>query len=323
MKVVLAYPGVWGRRRDGKRIEGVVPQFDGSPYAAGNCGAASESHRDQAQQQGRRPAAGSPWPPTGASIRARTGDKSGGLMPSQTQKVTRDVYRMPALPPRVAPWSDLLDLAWAGFTIDLLLDYGPVDDVRSGSPGFRGSHRSPIVGIRRLDSGAVQLLWADTLYCGRRAGIPEGPVWIDHNVLLRAAGLLEIVPGVTVNERYGRGKAYFIPSGTRYDPTPPPATKPILTPDAAPTKEQNAMIASTDIGTRRVMKLAKDQPVFRYPGGPRVTRMSREGDVGYVGHAGGNWGAVVVTTARPYADGKPRPTICYVPLAAGPIRDRS
>jgi hypothetical protein len=87
--------------------------------------------------------------------------------------------------------------------------------------------------------------------------------------------------------------------------------------------EKNAMIASMyQVATGRVMTLAKGQPLFRHPGGPRVTAMSKQGNVAYVGHAGGEWSMVIVNTGQPYADGETRPTGLYVPTEAGPISDR-
>jgi hypothetical protein len=323
---VLGYPGARGRRADGEIVEGIVPQFDGSTFGAFNCGACGEAHRIVAQQFGRRPSKGSPWYPTGKSIRTETGDKSGGLMPSQTTTASLREYGTTYAIPRIAPWADVEEALWEGRTVDLLLSYGPVDDFLSGSPGFRGNHRSPISGIRRTSTGQIQGLWADSLYCGRRSGIPRGPRWVPMSVLKRAAGLLvlDARTGETLNQARGSGKAYFIPTLTRYMPAPLPIPTPAIVEDAPTPKERNRMIASASVVTTRVMRLAEGQPLYRYPGGPRVTRMARTGDVGYVGHAGGSpgWGLVIAVTNNVYADGKSRPTGLYVPIEAGPIRAR-
>jgi hypothetical protein len=324
-KTVLSYPGVRGRRADGTWIEGIVPQFDGSEFGAGNCGACGEAHRITAQQFGRRPSKGSPWYPTGASIRRETGDRSGGLMPSQTRAASYREYGIVSVGARIGSVADVARLLWDGYTVDLLLRYGPIaDDGMSGSPGFRGNHRYCLSGIRTLDSGKLQLRCADSLYDGRRSGIPRGPQWIDADVIWRAAGQLVLQGTDTVTELHGPGHAYFIPTTTRYIPAPPPVPPPTVIDNAPTPTEKNTMIASaSQVATGRVQRLAKGQPVFRHPGGPRVTSMSREGDVAYIGHAGGEWGAVIVNTGQPYADGKTRPTVLYVPTAAGPIRDRS
>lgn len=324
-KTVMGYPNVRGRRADGQWVYGIVPQFDGSEFGAGNCGACGEAHRVVAQQLGKRPAKGNPWYPTGASIRSLTGDRSGGLMPSQTRAASYREYGIISVGARIGRVEDITRLLWDGYTIDLLLRYGPIaDNGMSGSPGFRGNHRYNLTGIRILDSGKLQYLCADSLYDGRRAGIPRGPQWIDAAVVNRAAGALEMTPGNTVTELHGPGHAYYIPTTTRYVPSPPPVPPPSVVDNAPTPTEKNEMIASMfQVATGRVMRLAKGQPVFRHPGGPRVTSMSREGDVAYVGHAGGEWSMVIVNTGQPYADGETRPTGLYVPTAAGPIRDRS
>lgn len=324
MKSVYGFPGVRGRRADGEMVEDIVPQFDGSPYGAGNCGACGEAHRVIAQQLGRRPSKGTPWYPTGASIRRETGDTSGGLMPSQTRAATYREYGIVSASARVAGIDDVAALLWDGYTVDLLLRYGPIADAGfSGSPGFRGNHRYCLSGIRTTDAGVLQLRCADSLYDGRRAGIPRGPKWINASVIWKAAGALEMTPGHTLAAQYGPGHAYYIPSLTRYIPAPPPVKPPDVVPDAPTPTEKNTMIASMyQVATGRTMRLAKGQPVFRHPGGPRVTSMSRDASVAYVGHAGGEWSMVIVDTGQPYADGKTRPTGLYVPTDAGPISDR-
>jgi len=76
------------------------------------------------------------------------------------------------------------------------------------------------------------------------------------------------------------------------------------------------------VTSSHVMSLAQGQPLFRYPGGPIVTRMSKAASVQYHGTAGGTWRVVRVSTAAPYQDGKMRPTLLYVPGSAGPITAR-
>ena len=91
MTIYYAWRKFSGRRADGTIIAGIIPQLDGircpihpAGHGGGNCGAASEAERIVSQQKGVRPGKGTPWQPTGASIRRETGDHSGGLMPSQT-----------------------------------------------------------------------------------------------------------------------------------------------------------------------------------------------------------------------------------------------
>jgi hypothetical protein len=224
---VYAYRNFRGRRRDGVIVSGIIPQFDGSAYAGMNCGAASEAMRVVSQRKGARPSKGSPWQPTGASIRRETGDTSGGLNPYQTTRASETEYGVPHASPRIDDWSIVLNKLWAGYAVDLLISYGPLDGTNaSGSPGFRGNHRVVLVGITRNSSGVVRVLSADPLYDGRRTGIPLGPRWIMASTMRSAAGKLDLGGGTTVNAKYGAGHAYFIPSLTRTNPNTYKATVP-------------------------------------------------------------------------------------------------
>lgn len=218
MTTVYAYKTFYGKRKDGTVVQGIIPQFDGSSFAGTNCGACSEAMRIVSQQKGVRPSKGTPWFPTGASIRRETGDTSGGLMPSQTTRASYNEYGVEHATPRIGDWDDVPEYLFKGYAVDLLVSYGPIDDYRSGSPGFRGNHRIVLVGITD-SSNWRRALSADPLYDGRRAGIPRGQQWIPLQVLRTAAGQLDLGGGTTVNERYGYGNAYFIPSLTRTAPT--------------------------------------------------------------------------------------------------------
>ena len=206
--------GIKGKRKDGTMVYGVIPQFDGSTYASTNCGACSEAVRDVSQQKGVRPSQGTPWPPTGASIRRETGDTSGGLNPAQTTAATRREYGIGTAAPRIAAKQNVLDLLAKGYAVDILVAYGPIDDYLSGSPGFRGNHRGVLLG-RNTDTR--KLLWSDSLYDGRRSGIPNGPRWIPQSVIFDGASRLDLGGGTRLSERYGYDDAYYVPSLTRLD----------------------------------------------------------------------------------------------------------
>ena len=124
------------------------------------------------QQKGKRPGKGSPWTPTGASIRRATGDTSGGTNPGQTTRTSQRVYGIAHAAPRISAFQNVLKYLSGGFAVDLLVGYGPIGDYKDGSPGFRGNHRIVLVG---RNSDKRLLLSADPLYDGRRAGIPRGP----------------------------------------------------------------------------------------------------------------------------------------------------
>jgi hypothetical protein len=207
--------GIKGRRADGHMVYGIIPQGDGSAYQWSNCGAASEAMRDVSQMKGVRPGAGSPWPPTGASIRRETGDTSGGLTPTQTTAATRREYGIATGTPQIGPKQRALDLLARGYMVDLLVNYAAIDRYMSGSPGFKGNHRLPLGG-RNTDTH--KLLSLDPLYDGRRAGIPEGPRWIPQTTLFEGASKLELSPGVTLQSKYGYDDCFFVPSLTRLDP---------------------------------------------------------------------------------------------------------
>lgn len=206
--------GIRGERKDGTYVSGIIPQFDGSTYASFNCGACAEASRVVSQTKNRRPANGSPWPPTGASIRRETGDTSGGLNPGQTTAASYREYGVPHAAPRIGPKQKILDLLADGYAVDLLLAYGPVDDYLSGSPGFRGNHRV-LLSARNTDTRKLRS--NDSLYDGRRSGIPLGPRFIPQSILFEGASRLDLGGGVRLSSRYGYDDAYYVPSLTRLD----------------------------------------------------------------------------------------------------------
>lgn len=212
--VYASRTGIKGRRKDGTMVYGVVPQFDGSTYAGTNCGACSEAARLVSQTKNSRPSKGSPWPPTGASIRRETGDTSGGLTPAQTTTASYREYGVAHAEPRIAAKSIVRDKAAAGYAVDILVAYGPIDDYMSGSPGFRGNHREVIVGT---NTDTRKFLMSDSLYDGRRSGIPLGPRWIPWSVVFDAASRLDLGGGVRLSSKYGYDDAFYVPSLTRLD----------------------------------------------------------------------------------------------------------
>ena len=216
MSTIAAWRKFVGRRADGTTVLGIIPQFDGSRYASTNCGCASEAMRVASQQKGVRPPRGTPWQPTGRSIRAETGDTKGGTNPAQTMAASQREYGTPHAASRISSFGDVMQKLSAGYAVDLLVGYGPINDHKSGSPGFRGNHRLVLVG---RNSDKRLLLSADPLYDGRRSGIPKGPQWIPQTVMYNAAGALVLDPstGSTVAD----GAAFFIPSLTRIPPPQP------------------------------------------------------------------------------------------------------
>lgn len=196
-----------GRRADGKPIKSTVPQFDGSFHASGNCAACSEAVRDITEQASRGTDFGDPWPPTGAIIRKATGDTVGGLTPFQTAAVSKRLYLVGS-DIRIVPWSVVIDKLRQGFAVTLLVRYRPISDAgQSGSPGFFGNHSITLLGIRGKSTN-IEILYTDSLRDGRRAGIPEGPVWMKIKVLKAAARQLMITDTKSLGVMYGSNKAY-------------------------------------------------------------------------------------------------------------------
>jgi hypothetical protein len=225
--VYASRTGIKGKRRDGTMVYGIIPQFDGSTFASTNCGGCSEAARVVSQTRNVRPSKGSPWPPTGGSIRRETGDTSGGLTPSQTVSASYREYGVAHASPRIAAKSIVRDKAAAGYAVDILVAYGPIDDYLSGSPGFRGNHRGVIIGT---NTDTRKFLWSDSLYDGRRSGIPNGPRWIPHSVIFDGASKLDLGGGTRLYSKYGSDDAFYIPSLTRltqkkYRAVVPPDTR--------------------------------------------------------------------------------------------------
>lgn len=307
---------------------GLITQADGSPFQWENCAPATWAGLLVAEEQGQRPDRGSPWYPSGESLRNATPDRSGGIPPSVLDAAANRVYGIDLIP-SIATESRVLSLLGAGYAIGLLHSYRPISDAGySCSPGFYGAHSSGMYGLRALATGAgAEVLWADPLANGRRAGIYRGMRWIPWSIVRRAGGALPLdASGVTVREKYGDGHLYVVMTTTPYRPSAPkPAPLAVLTAGApSTTSDRRApmILSAYGVTSPKVKHLALGQPLFASPGGPRVTKMSKAGTPTYVGKVGGSWDAVVIGTGVPYVDGKTRPTILYVPRAAGVVTNR-
>lgn len=214
MAEIRAFGDFRGKRAGGARIKGIIPQLDGSKHGGDNCAAASEAMRMIIQQQGKPPAMGSPWPPTGKTIRKKTGDKEGGLTETAVRMVAKKEYGIGA-DVRVVSWSVILRKLRKGYACKFLHRYAPIADEtnlsgcppHNGRPGFRGNHSSVLVGIRGVGA-ATEILVADPLYDGRRDGVPKGPQFIPFPVLRKAGSRLHLDrAGTTVRQRHGPNKA--------------------------------------------------------------------------------------------------------------------
>lgn len=304
---------------------GLIKQLDGSLFAGSNCAAATWAGLIVAQQQGKHPAKGSPWYPSGSSMRVASGDRSGGILPSVLDATTNRVYGID-LEVRIATVAGVQKRLDDGFAVGNLLQYRPLSDAGySNSPGFYGAHSEGVYGTR-VHNGVIEWLMADPLADGRRDGITRGMEWIPRTVVVKADGALVIDKlGTTMNEQYGPGHIFAVFTTRSYHPTVPPIPSPgvVLSAPASAEERANPMLRGAyGVTSSRVMRLAQGQPVFASPGGPRVTSMSKIASVSFLGKAGSNWGAVLIGTGIPYTDKVQRPTGLYVPLAAGPVTNR-
>lgn len=298
----------------------LITQLDGSAFAGSNCAPTSWANMLVSQQRGHRPAKGSPWYPSGRSLRNQSGDTSGGITPSLLDYTVNRVYGIDN-EVRIATLATVQQHLDDGYAMVVLLDYSAISAAgMSGSPGFGGAHSITVVGTKVVN-GTVRWLDGDPLYDGRRAGIPKGWQWIDRSVILRAAQDLSLGNGMTVRQQYGPGMLYVVFAAR------PSAQPPLIVENAPATDAQKRykMIAPAwRVTSGKVMRLQAGQPLFKYPGGPRVTKVSgtRPVSVSFLGYAGPNWAMVLVNTAVPYKDGVLRPTGVYVPRSAGPVSNR-
>lgn len=252
---------------------------------------------------------------SGGTLRGWTGDISGGTNLAQIDdaltahtSVRLDVrYRY--------PWTDFVARIESGEGAVLQGWYAPIASTSfDAGDGFLGNHAM-----------FIPPRWKamDPLADGRRPSIYQYHGETYPKALLREfAGDLNIGAGRIV--RLGQGLVYaaFTRQITSL-PVPVPVGPTVVL--SAPTPiERNTMISQGGINviSSHVMALAAGQPLFRNPGGPRVTAMSKEGSVDYIGGAGKGWRAVRVSTGAPYADGIQRSTVLYVPAAAGPVSQK-
>lgn len=286
-----------------------VKQLDGGPFASGNCVAASDAMLLDRSSAGAIRT-------TGSHIRALTGDVLGGLTLNQVAFVNRATYGIGGEYQHQFSWAQL-PAASRNRGFILLGYYGFLANTRYDcfKGGFFGNHAIWING--RNANGTWR--GADPGADGRPDGHGHVPLgYQDYpDALLRSfAGNLITSTGPI--HRLGLGFAQVLfstPDGPTNQPNVPSVVPTWPTP-----AEVNVMIAPAwgTTGTHRI-SLAKGQPLFRSPGGKRVTAMGSAGSPPYLGKAGSGWGAVLIGTGVPYTDKQTRPTILYVPLAAGPI----
>jgi hypothetical protein len=151
-----------------------------------------------------------------------------------------------------APWGDFTGPLQNGDkAVVLSIDYGIVNDKKpglSGDPGFDGNHSVMFLGSREGGDG-IELKAYDSLYDGRRSGIPNGPQWWPQWLAKDAAAAFA-----------GSGKATggVVPTSYLLDgdpePEPPPTSS---SPDPAAMEsalieERAALVTFTADAERRI-----------------------------------------------------------------------
>jgi hypothetical protein len=276
-----------------------VPQADGSTYQWLNCTCASDAmwlYR----------AAGVKT--TGAAIRRLTGDTSGGTTLAQMDEVNTNHFGMPCVPLYGVDIDVLWDMIRAGRGAIIQYSYAPLLGTRwASSRVFSGGHSSYIP-----DVASVTGTLGDPLAHGYQAGVPL-------SLLREACG--ELVIGTRNGQpvHLGDGRVYAMLTPLDPKPSYPPAKVTTTAPDH---DGDNAMVTYSQVAeTLSRMFLAKGQPLYASTstGSAIVTRMNRAGYVKHLGSAGTGWRAVQASTRAPYGDRVPRPTILYVPKAAGTV----
>lgn len=287
-----------------------VPQLDGGPYQGGDCVAAADAMLIERSTCGAQH-------PTAKHIRFLTEDTSGGLLLDQVRYVNRAAYGI------VSEQDNSFDITKLPAAMEhrggiVLFSYGPIAGTKYDCfrGNFHGNH-----GVWADSYNAVKRTYriADPGADGRYPGCPKGYQDYPAALLRKAAGLLV---ADDAGNRLGDGNVQVLFS--RPDAVLPPPTHtgplPKLVLSGPPPTEENVMLTSAYgvSGTKR-MSLVKGQPIFRKPGGAKLTAMSAAYAPPHIGHAGVGWEAVLIGTGSPYSDKKTRPTVGYVPTAAGPI----
>lgn len=217
-----------------------------------------------------------------------------------------------------APWDEVADARRMGHGICLAVNYRVIRySAYSGQRSFGGNHELG-------EFPGTGWFTYDPLADGRISGgqrVFNGPADYPEIMLMRAAGdfvtRYDQYGNVVSRLGFGRANVIVMPHRHPYLDLPDTGTGPHVVLNAPKPSERNVAILTAYRG--HTFKLAKGQPLFRYPGGPEVTKLSAAGSVEYLGKAGGGWVAVRVTTQALYADGIGRPTGLYVPSAAGVV----
>lgn len=291
-------------------VDTVVHQLDGSTYAGLNCAAASDAMALYRASQGGIHV-------SGARVRALTGDTSGGLNLPQLVDVNDDDFSITTPQFNRLAWEDLDAYLAQGRGVVLLIRYNILANTKYDCfrHKFFGNHAIWIA--RKNTNGTYR--GCDPGADGRYTGCPDG--YQDYPAALLKLAAANLIAAYNRPLGAGYAQVMFTPRDpVTGGPNVPPKPHIVLVGPA--TKEKNAMIAPAyGVSCTKRVKLKKGQPLFRNPGGTRVTALSDDAAVRMIGKAGPGWLCVLVSTGsrKVYKDGVQRPTGLYVPAAAGVI----
>lgn len=289
-------------------VETVVNQLDGSIYAGLNCAAASDAMALFRASQGAIHT-------TGAHIRALTHDTSGGLNLPQLVDVNDSAYSIATPQYNRLVWADFDAYLAQGRGAVLLVRYNVLANTKYDCfrHKFLGNHAIYIA--RKNPDGTYH--GCDPGADGRYLGCPKG--YQDYPAALLKLGAANLIAAYNRPLGAGYAQVMFTPRDSTISNQPAQPHVVLMGPAS---KEKNVMIAPAyGVTCVKRVDLKKKQPLFRSPGGQRVTAVSADAAVGLIGKAGPGWLLVLVGTGskKVYKDGVQRPTGLYVPAAAGII----
>ena len=254
---------------------------------------------------------------TGADIRSLTDEpipnpNSPGLHHGQLRDVAAKFgVRLELI--NGGPWDEVDDALASGHGVLLAVNYREIRGTTfSGQRSFYGNHELFVM---------PALFTYDSLADGRTSSgtrVFDGPAEYPVSLLRRAAGdfvtRYSSSGAVLARLGYGRVVAAILPR--KHPLLPDTGTEPpVVTPPNPQPGERNVAILTAY--KNHTFRMAKGQPLYRHPGGPKVTVLAKAGSVEYIGKAGAGWVAVRVGTGALYADGIVRPTVLYAPSGAG------
>jgi len=283
-----------------------------------NCQTHTASRLVMRANEGKRPAATTGvWPPTGAAIRAYTGDNSGGVNHSQVSVVARTKYDTILSVRYGLPFDDFIDLVEETRGAGLSIWYKRIrDSPFRGSTTFYQNHEIFIGGVDRERGVFTDVV--DPLADGRYPGLFKGPGNYPIALLRMAAGDLNVASQAGDYVRLGTGLCYAIVT----QPTGSPPSAPVVPPSSGIRPEEKIpvnVLESRTVNallTQPVQRVRLDAGVVVYKTLDKRYPLDKVGAtpvrVPLTGYPGTGWRTVVITTSKGFTDGVKRTVEAYV-----------